>query len=161
MTLICLDTQILIWAIKEEAESGQEDMIYRSKFLIERLDKTNKRLLIPSVVVGEFLIRIPPKLHQTTTNLMQRNFILAEYDVRAASFYAKIWQSKRDRMMLDGLKSNGKTRQELKADRMIVATALANNAECIYSHDNGVVAFAQDYIDVRDVPPAPKQERLF
>lgn len=136
MSIICLDTQILIWAIKEETESDQEDMIYRSKALIERLDKTGKRLLIPSIVIGEFLIRMPSETHQTTTNLIQRNFMVASFDIRAASHYAKIWRVKQDKASLDKLKALGKTRQELKADRMIIATALANGADA-YSGENG------------------------
>lgn len=136
-------------------------MISRSKALIDRLDKTNKKLLVPAIVVGEFLIRIPAEAYQTTTNLIQRNFMVAQFDVRAASFYAKIWRAKQNKALLEELSASGKTRQELKADRLIIATALANGAECIYSHDNGVIAFGKDFIDVRDVPPAPSQARLF
>ncbi len=161
MSIVCLDTQILIWAIKEEAETGQENMVLRSQVLIERLDKTEKKILIPSIVIGEFLIRMPAESHQTTTNLIQRNFMVAHFDVRAASFYAKIWRSKQSKELLEELKASGKTRQELKADRMIIATALANGAECIYSHDKGVIAFAKDFIDVREVPPAARQKNLF
>lgn len=161
MSIVCLDTQILIWAIKEEAKSGQEDMVYRSKALIERLDKDDKKILIPSIVIGEFLIHMPPETYQITTNLIERDFIVAQFDVRAASYYAKIWREKQDVNLLDDLKESGKTRQELKADRMIVATALANNAECIYSHDNGVIAFGQGFIDVHRVPSAPIQKLLF
>ena len=161
MSIVCLDTQILIWAIKEETESGQEDMVYRSQALIERLDKADKKLLIPSIVIGEFLIRMPSETHQTTTNLIQRNFMVATFDLRAASHYAKIWRAKQGKELLDELKASGKTRQELKADRMIIATAIANGAECIYSHDKGVVAFGKDFIDIREVPTAPSQKRLF
>lgn len=160
MSVVCLDTQVLIWAIKEEAEPGQEEMIWRSKALINRLEKSNKKLLIPSVVVGEFLVRIPTENHQKTINLIDRLFMVAEYDVRAAAFYAKIWRAKQDSAVLEELKNSGKTRQELKADRMIVATALASGAECIYSHDKGVRLFGEGFIDVQEIPDGPIQPNL-
>lgn len=162
MSIVCVDTQILIWAIKEEAESGQEDMIYRSKALFERLDKSDKKLLVPSIVVGEFLIRMPPETYQITSNLIERDFIVADFDIVAAAHYAKIWRAKQnDKKLMNELSALGKTRQELKADRMIVATAIANGVECIYSHDKGVVAFGTDFVDVREVPQAPNQKKMF
>lgn len=160
MSLVCLDTQVLIWAIKEEAEDGQEGMIIRSKALIDRLDRGEKKLLVPSVVLGEFLIRMPTETHQITSNLIERNFMIAQYDVKAATYYAKIWRAKQNTELLRSLQSAGKTRQELKADRMIVATALAYGAECIYSHDRGVQAFGDGFIEVRCVPDAPVQGSL-
>lgn len=157
MSLICIDTQILIWAMKEEATDGQESMILRSQALIDRLDKSNKKILIPAVVVGEFLIRMPDETHQTTANLLGRDFMVAAYDIRAAVYFAKLCREKsHDR----DLHNSGMTRQELRADRMIVATALAFGAECIYSHDRGVQTFGDGFIEVRDLPEAPSQGKL-
>lgn len=161
MAIVCLDTQILIWAIKEEAEPGQTEMISKAKALIERLDKGNKKILLPALVIGEFLIRIPIETHQTIINLLERDFMIAHYDVKAASFYARIWREKQDQGLLEELKRSGKTRQELKTDRMIVATALANDAESIYSHDKGLEAFGKGYIDIRNISDIPVQRTMF
>ena len=161
MALVCIDTQILIWAIKEESEPDQKDMIRRAKELIDRLDKSNRKMLVPSVVVGEFLIKIPTETHQTIINLLQRQFMIAQYDVPAASHYAKIWRAKAACDAVEELKRSGMTRQELKADRMIVATALANGAECIYSHDKGVKTFGEGFVEVRCVPETALQSTLF
>jgi predicted nucleic acid-binding protein len=86
--------------------------------------------------------------------------MVAQYDIRAALYYAKIWRAKSDKSKLKELQENGKTRQELKADRMIVATALANGSECIYSHDGGLKVFGDGFIEVRSVPPGPQQPNL-
>ena len=161
MSLVCVDTQILIWAIKQEAEYGQEEMIPRSKALFDRLDKSDKKLLIPSIVLGEFLIRMPSETHLTAVNLIDRSFMVAQYDIRAATLYAKIWRSKQSEDQLNELRDSGKTRQGLNADRMIVATAIAYGAECIYSHDKGVQVFGDGFIDVRCVPESEAQGSLF
>lgn len=36
---------------------------------------------------------------------------------------------------------------------MIIATAIVNNANALYSTDNGLKAFSHGYIDIRDLPP--------
>lgn len=39
MSLIVIDTQILIWAVKREATPGQEPMIEKAARYLEHLDK--------------------------------------------------------------------------------------------------------------------------
>jgi len=161
MGLVCVDTQILIWAIKEEATPGQDGMIPRSKALLKYLSESDKKILIPAVVLGEFLIKMPTESHRTVFNLMQREFVVAQYDAKAALHYARIWRARQGDQVFESLKESGKTRQELKADRMIVATAVAHEVECIYSHDRGVMAFGKDFVDVQCVPEIPVQIGMF
>lgn len=49
MKLACLDTQVLIWAIKKEATAGQEEMIERASMLIDRLAKSEIKIVIPTI----------------------------------------------------------------------------------------------------------------
>ena len=61
MTLICFDNHVLIWGIKEQAAEGQNDKIVLAKRFINKLSADdNALILIPSIVVAEFLIPIPP-----------------------------------------------------------------------------------------------------
>ena len=160
MKTVCLDTQVLIWGIKEEADNGQDEMISRTKALLQNLEEDDKKILIPSIVIGEFLIRTPEAAYQTIINLIQTNYMVAEYDIMAANHFAKIWNAKKNSAAVESIKESGATRKELIADRMIVATAIANKVECIYSHDNGVAAFGDGFIDVRKVPQMPNQPQL-
>lgn len=160
MSLVCLDSHILIWSIKEEATPGQETMIPKSKAFLRWLDDTDTKVLIPSVIVAEFLMRIPPEIHTTVNNLLQRDFLIAPFDVQAAAYFSKIWQAKKEQRIIRELISSGKTRQELKVDSMIVAIAVARGASCIYSYDEGLEKFANGYIDVRKIPELPEQESL-
>lgn len=161
MRLVCLDNHALIWGIKEEATEGQELMVPRAKAFIESLDEKDYGVLIPTIVIGEFLLRIPSNMHATVINLFNRSFIIAPFDLIAASKFAEIWQSKKSQEIADELFKSGRTREELKADRMIVAIAASRRAECIYSHDKALKAFAKDYIEVREIPFISKQKSAF
>lgn len=162
MSLVCLDTHILIWGIKEEATEGQEEMIARAKAFLEHLEKTDRRVLIPAVVVAEFLLRLPVEVHHTIVNLFQRAFFTAPFDLQAAERFARIWQAQRDTGRIQELsQSHGATKSELKADCMIVATAVARGTSCIYSNDDTLQKFAEGYIDVHEMPDILTQLDLF
>ena len=161
MAIVCIDTNILIWGIKEEANQGQEEMIPRAKSFLKSLENTATKILIPSIVMAEFLMRIPSELHPTITNLFSKNFLVVPFDIAAATQCSKIWRDQKDSTAIKQLVANGSTRAELKADRMIVATALSRSAECIYSHDKTLKIFANGFIQVKDIPFIPKQTEMY
>lgn len=155
MKIICLDTHALIWGIKEECTKGQEDMIPVTKRFIESIDNDTS-VLIPAIVVAEFLMRIPPDLHAMVINLFNKNYIIAPFDALCASKFSLVWNKNKDQA--EELLKAGATRAELKADSLIVATAVARKAECIYSYDKWTKTFAKNFIDVKEVPFIPKQD---
>ena len=157
MSLICLDTQILIWGIKEEAEQDQEEFISKSKILIEHLQDNGDKILIPSIILSEFILHLPQESHTTVVNLLTANFFVAPYDQLTALHYARIWQNQEHQNRVREIHELGTTRNEIKADRMIVATAVAHNAERIYSHDKGLRNFAEGFCDAYDIPTIPIQ----
>ena len=153
MDLVCLDTHILIWGIKEEATPDRVEMIPRAKYFFSELTKAKTKALVPSVVIGEFLLKIPASAHVTVLNLMRETFITAPYDLQAAARFAALWQERSEGNFIKRLQDElGATRAELRADCMIVATALAQNASCIYSHDRKLKTFAGDAIPVVELP---------
>ncbi|MBI2869521.1 MAG: type II toxin-antitoxin system VapC family toxin [Chloroflexi bacterium] len=155
MSLVCFDNNVLIWGIKEQAELGQEEMIPRAKALINDLVKSKTEVIIPSLVIAEFLMRIHPKEHTTTINLFELRFALQPFDTAAASKFAEIWQTRKSEGIIKALIESGKTKTEMRVDNLIVAIAVAQKAECIYSHDDDLKAFARGFIEVRDIPPVP------
>ena len=162
MKLVCLDTNVLIWGIKGLATSGQEDMISRAKIFIDTLnDDKELTILIPSIVIAEYLLPIPHQEHANIINVFNSSFIIAPFDAFAASKFSIIWNTHKPSQEVEKLVKNGFTKTELRADSMIVATAVARKAECIYSHDNGVKNFAKGFIDVREIPFIPKQQDAF
>ncbi|MBI4332458.1 MAG: PIN domain-containing protein [Chloroflexi bacterium] len=159
MNLVCFDNNILIWGIKGQATPGQEEMIYRARAFIRKLHNDHIRVLIPSVVIAEFLLPVPPEEHPGVLDLFHKRFLIASFDTAAASVFAKIWQAKKGKAIVDELAKKGNTKTEMRTDSMIVATACSQRADCIYSHDHDLRAFAKDYIEVREMPLIPDQTK--
>lgn len=54
------------------------------------------------------------------------------------------------------------TKAQMKFDFMIAAIAIVNEAECIYSEDEGLKTFCDGHINVLPIPPdIPEQGSLF
>jgi len=156
-----LDSHILIWGIKEQAEDGQEEMIERTQQFFEECKKNKTQLLVPSVVVGELLTAVDVKYHPMTLNLLQGAFLIPSYDAASSAIFARLWREKKESGAVDQIREELQaTRQELKADCMIVATAIAQKADAIFSHDAKLKAFASGQIKVLEVPGLQAQQKL-
>lgn len=162
MELICLDTHILIWAIKEQSTQGQEDMIKKAKAFLSYIDKHDIKALIPSIVLAEILMSIPVNTHRLVTNLIQKSFIVSPFDIQASEHFAKIWRdSKENKIIEDLTKNHNAKREELKSDCMIAATALCKNAKTLYTHDKKLTKIAEPHISVSEIPVITEQIELF
>ena len=154
--LVCLDNHILIWGIRQVATLGQEEMIRRTKLFLDFLEKKKAQIIIPSVVAGEFLLGVPLEKHQKVMGVLEKNFQIAPYDTAAALIAAELWIEKNkgssgiSEELKEGL--SDPSRIKLKDDCKIVATAIKCKADCLYSEDEGVKKFAQDRIEVKEVP---------
>jgi len=142
MSLVCFDTNFVIWGIKREATPGQEGNIDRASHVVEQCSKNGTRILIPSIVLGELLSNLDAEAHDPFVQMLAKLFIIAPYDSRAAIHYARMWKN---RSKATGLPF---TRGEMRADFMIAAVAIANKCECIYSHDQGFANFASPFISI-------------
>lgn len=160
MSSVCFDNHVLIWGIKEQASEGQEENIANTKRFINELADDTK-VIIPSIVMAEFLLPIPPKLHATVINLFSKLFIIAPFDTYAASKLSLVWQAFKNPEIAKRIEEEQRTRAELRADAMIVATALAQRADCIYSQDRWLKTFANGFIDVKEVPFTPIKLDMF
>lgn len=157
MSLVCLDTMIMVWGVHQTSKPTQAHEIRKAIALLEQLEREKVNILIPTVALGEFLIKIPTEHHLTTINQFTRRFLLAPYDAQTASVFATIWANKNPEIaeLIEDI-----PRATLRADCMIVATAVARNADCIYSHDPGLKKFADGYIEVCELPNNPIQLTL-
>lgn len=166
MTRACLDNNILIWGIRDVATEGQEEMIGRAKALLLDLVEERADIIVPSVVVSEFLTGIPNEQHAGTLKVLNKRFQLPPFDVRCAAVAASLWRSFAERnpslRSLLNEQFPGTQRAKIKADIQIIATAIARNADVIYTHDGALAMVAEGLIDVRELPPArPTQPELF
>lgn len=64
MKRVCLDNHILIWGVRGYATPGQEDRVERARDLFVELDESDAQVIVPAVVVAEFLAGVPRARHQ-------------------------------------------------------------------------------------------------
>lgn len=152
--IICIDSNIIIWGIKKQASTGQEINIAKAEYFFEWADENGHEIIIPSVVLGEILVPEPAEIRQRYVEILSSAFLIVNFDTRAALKYAQILHNR-----LPEIKSiaeaNSIAKQRMKIDHTIIATAVVNNANCIYSNDGGLKGFAAGHIDVRDLPSRP------
>ena len=164
MSFVYLDTHILIWGIKKESTAGQEQMIQRAQHFLKWLEENAIKVAIPSVVLGELLLRVPIDQHaEVYANVAEHSFIVHPYDALAAVKAAQVWILARNSGLVDDmLLDSGVTRASIRADCQIIGIALSRHGGTIYSHDAGLKRLAKGHIPVREMPELPsKQASLF
>lgn len=164
MAIVCLDSNIMVWGVKEVASSSQMDMIPRAKDFLKWLDDNDKQIMISTPVVAELLMPIPLVDHYSFLQTLKQRFLIFPFDELAAMKCAEIWQTKsKDPDLVEYKKTYQISKQEIKFDYQIAAIAVTRGVECIYSHDPHLKKFVGDIISVREmpIPPTPIQIPLF
>lgn len=150
--IYCIDSNIIIWGIKKQAGEGQEEMIARAEQFFFHADEYEDIILIPTMVLAEILAPEPPQIKAKYLEILSKNFVLVPFNEMASLKYAELLYNRFDDVRNMATAADV-TKQRMKVDHMIIATAIVNNANAIYSTDQGLKSFAQGYIDVRDLPP--------
>lgn len=155
--MVCLDTHVIIWGIKEEASPGQENMVQRAKSYIKHQVNQGVDLIIPAPVVAEALIRGEVDHLRTIRTIIERSFFVAAFDSPAAFLAAELERSRE----VDELFQKGHVpRSHIRIDTQIAAIAITQKAEMIISHDPYMHTVAQNRIQVIEIPDIPEQENL-
>lgn len=159
---VCLDTNVFVWGIREVASPGQEDQVSKAKALLKSLEEQGATIVIPAVVVGEILVALPEEMHAMAINLMDKAFVVAPFDIACAGKFAKLWHERTQDGTVDELLGDeGVTRKMLKADCLIIATAIQNGVDVLYSHDGPLRRFAEGNLRCEDIPVVEVQQDLF
>jgi hypothetical protein len=126
---------IVSWVLREPPKGDNPDghaaeMRKRALLLWMELYDKKTQIIIPTVVVSECLVPIPPLEHGGFIAKLQKMCFLAPFDLAACSLAAQLWQQHR------GLPKDQRIeRSVLKSDVMIVAAAKIAGASVFYSHD--------------------------
>lgn len=161
--IACIDTNILIWAVQGAAHSSQTEMVPRSRALIAALQKEKARVIIPSVALGEFLIGLPPNELPRYEVLVRQKFPIIPYDIAASIVFARLWRAKADQNIIAQVKAENAppTRVHLRADFMIIATAIAAGATCIYGHEPRFRRYTDGFIRFENIADLNLQGDIF
>ena len=155
--MVCLDTHVIIWGIKEEATQGQEEMVQRAKSYIRHQDEQGIDIMVPAPVVAEAMIRGDIDQLRTIRTIIEGSFFIAAFDSPAAFLAAEL---ERGRGAAKLLEEGEVPRSHIRIDAQIAAIAIVQNAKEIISHDPHMRTVAQNRIPVIELPDIPEQGNL-
>ncbi len=127
---VAIDTQILIYSLKQETgDPDEDDFTLRSKELIRDLLKADSRIVMSMITLAEFLVKTPEPRRFQTAQQLGANYELVPFGIRAA-------------VIASGLVPFGKQlvsgdRDVIMADTKIIASIAAAGCQHIYTHDLG------------------------
>ena len=147
--IVSLDTMTLVWGIRKE---GTADKVKHARYLFQHLEKDKAQILIPSIVVAEFVIPLNTrKEREEVIARMRDRFIIAPFDAKDAALAAELWrEGKKNREM----KKKG-ARVWLKADALIIATAYGHGAQIFYTDDDDCFNMASKVMNTKRLPNIP------
>jgi hypothetical protein len=133
--IVGIDTQTLIWGMpypsKPRPTQDVAEMRRRAGLLFRSLQEQEATVIIPTVVVSEFLAGIAPEKRGDVLSNLSSRFHCVSFDVLASDLAATLWDKTRPLPRTD----LPQQRQVLKADILIVATAKIAGATWFYSHE--------------------------
>lgn len=149
---VAVDTIVLIRGIRQEPDPKDPKAVARAKDLIERLHSDRIAISLPAVALAEFLAGTPQAKLDQQIEEINKNFIVEPFDGLAATYVGEIWR--RHHNLMDA-KAIGVSKQCLKVDCMIFATAIAVGASTIYAEDKWFHTIAKEYalkIQAKQIP---------
>jgi predicted nucleic acid-binding protein len=140
--MIAFDTSTLTLVFVPHARHAVENAKERIEFLMSDLHGRGERVIIPTPVLSEILVRVGAARNDIVQTISKSSkFDIAPFDVRAALELSVMT----DAALSRGDKKDGinESWHKVTLDRQIVAIAKVAGATCIYSDDEGVQAIAR------------------
>jgi PIN domain len=154
-----VDTMVLIWGVQEARTGtipvGQDvlEMRRRAEILLEELFERKEKIVVPTVMVAELLVKIDPRKHGDFIAALQERFFCPPLDLRASALAAELLQQHRQLPA-----GEQQSRSIVKADVFIVATAKVAAATVFYSHDPKCRKIAElAGMEAKDLPGKPAE----
>ncbi|MDD1509300.1 type II toxin-antitoxin system VapC family toxin [Pseudomonas sp. CNPSo 3701] len=165
---IVLDTNVLVQALRNAKDGivlvdpatgkNVDRAETRAEALVEQIDVRGGTVLIPTPVLAEYLVGVERSHHQQHLDIVNgvSCFEIVAFDQIAAVECARMVDDNELKVLdPDAIKA------KLRFDRQIIAIALANNADEIWTHDKGLYKKAQRCGLVvkclADIEPNPQQ----
>ncbi|MBN1346752.1 MAG: PIN domain-containing protein [Phycisphaerae bacterium] len=148
--VVFIDTMTLIWWIQKAASQGQEQMVKRAQWLAEDLQERQADRVVSTVSVAEFLRGLNEAERAKQYAIIEETFICRPFDAVASHVAAKVYQKQVT------IKEYENRKAVLRADELILATALASRADVLYTHDDGLRKLSEkNGLEARDLPDVP------
>ncbi len=114
------------------------------------IEKQQYKVILPSIVVSELLVAVPTEDHVSVLSQLAGDYRIVPFDLVCARKFAEMRRSHIIKNRLIDLLNPDKlsaTRAALKADAMIIATAIAYGAEILFSHNDDMRKMAEGFIE--------------
>ena len=169
--MVVIDTTIFLLMMRPETSVpvgpngvAVDHVQERIAYLIDHLEKTRSKIMVPTPVLSEALVGAGPIATQEIIERLSRAsvFQVEPFDIRAAIEAAV---STREALTKGNKRGASKaTWQKVKVDRQIAAIAKVNGATSIYSDDRTFRAIAADFgievIGLADLPLPPEDRQM-
>ncbi|MHA4736993.1 ferrochelatase [Dyadobacter sp. MSC1_007] len=143
--IYAIDAHPFIWGVKKQSHENQTDFIRKAEEFFKWADYHKHIVLMPTVVVAEVLVPETDEEVDRYLKIIGDRFFVPDFDKNTAKIYSRILHGR-----MDEIKKNYQaieiTKQQMKIDHIIVATARAHRAESIVTYDNGLITFAKGII---------------
>ncbi len=134
--IVAIDSMTLIWGVRRD---GPQDDIKHARILFDELEHNKAIIIVPAIVVAEYLTAIKPSDMEKTAIEIGKLFHIAPFDVRDAVLAAKLYKDGKSKRNLN----KPGTRICLRADTFIVATAKNHGALEFYTDDKDCLEMAK------------------
>ncbi|GAC1302287.1 MAG: hypothetical protein NVSMB24_06670 [Mucilaginibacter sp.] len=168
--IYCIDSHLVIWGIKKQSTDSQKDMIGKTERFFQHAAQNKVEIIIPTVVVTEILAVEPEENHAAYLKEIHKGFIIADLDVRIAKKAAELMHKKMPDLK-SYLTENNLSRDKMKIDHIIAATAMIHKVDYMFTYDRHVKNLCKDIIPIAGVPnnipkevsiaSNPEQQMLF
>lgn len=166
--MVVFDTSVVAVAFDETASVPLDPLTdapmqcckERIDFLLSGLASKKVRVLFPAPVIAEYLVRGgPDKVKRLEIFTSNKNFLVAPFDLKSAILCSEIEDADAGKSL-----SEAQAKSKVKFDRQIIAIALAQGADTIYTGDWKLGARAADnglkVVYTWDIPFPPQVAQL-
>ena len=142
--MVVFDASILLFVFDGNTPSSVPRARERVEHLIDRLNDSGEKIIIPTPALSECLVHVGPAGPEYLTILGKQScFRVASFDERAAVEAAvRTFQARARGQRKGGPTEASKTK--IKFDRQIAAVATVEGATAIYSDDSDVRSYARE-----------------
>lgn len=155
-----LDTDVLQGITKAQAGSQEQSDRDTFEWMQQASDKQVK-LALSTIVVGEFLAAYEDYHHADILRQLNMDFMVVPFDLQAAQRFAVLRHKQTtDKVYMAAQQAGSKkSKHEMRVDSLIIAHAIAMQADALISLDQDMVTLALGMISVQR--PIPPQRPLF
>ncbi len=143
---IVLDNCVLSWAFSSEnVDNYTNDKILQAKRLIEKLDKEGDEIVLPTIVLFEFLSIFNEDEYEQREKLIQKlskHIKMIEFGHECAVKSSELFRISRSPTVRTDIDETNRTSSQRKTDIMILGLSHANGVDCIYTGDDRFIAIS-------------------